>query len=196
MTKQTIYDTIVSLTTELKPTNIGLKLFEAAKSSEGAGQKVSEVLETFANEYPELYQKIWRFADDFNEYMSLPTTSAFAGEIFGAKEDKENGITVFDPNIIHASSFFAFTFITDIDEVYLFTGECIEIGENEWLTDDVTYLDALEEESGSTDLANFLANASFSFEEIDCLSDSDLIYDNICDLLADVFAGKLREYIE
>lgn len=192
MTKQQIYNTIVSLTAEIKTTDVGLKLFEAAKSD---GQKVKEVAETFMSEYPELYQKMCSFATEFNRLMEESETGTDA-EIFGPEKDEENEIFVLDPNVINAPSYFALTFLTDIDDSYLFTGEYIEVGDDEYVTDDSAYLDALEEESGSSDLANFLGTAFFSEEELECLEDHGLEYSNIYDLLADVFAGKLKEYVE
>ena len=66
MTKQQIYNTIVSLTAEIKTTEVGLKLYEAAKSN---GQKVKEVSETFMTEHPELYQKMCSFATECNKII-------------------------------------------------------------------------------------------------------------------------------
>lgn len=97
--------------------------------------------------------------------------------------------------MINAPSYFALTFLTDIDDGYLFTGEFIEIGDEEYVTDDSAYLDAIEKESGSYDLANFLGSAFISEEELECLEYYGFKYSNIYDLLADVFAGKLKEYV-
>lgn len=190
--KKHIYDTIVSLTAEIKTTDVGLKLFEAAKSD---GRKVKEVSEAFMTEHPELYQKMCSFATEFNKLIEESETGKDA-EIFGPEQDEENGIFVFDANVINASSYFALTFLTGIDDSYLFTGECIEVADEEYVTDDSAYLDALDEESGSHDLANFLGIAFFTEEELEYLKDSGFEYSNIYDLLADVFAGKLKEYVE
>lgn len=191
MTKQQIYDTIVSLTAEIKTTDVGLKLFEAAKSG---GRKVKEVSDTFITEYPELYRKMCSFTTEFNKLMEESETGTDA-EIFGPEKDEENEIFTLDPNVINAPSYFALTFLTNIDDSYLFTGEYIEVGDDEYVTDDSAYLDALEKESGSSDLANFLGTAFFSEEELECLRENRLEYSNIYDLLADVFAGKLKEYV-
>lgn len=191
MTKQQIYDTIVSLTAEIKTTDVGLKLFEAAKLN---GQKVKEVSEAFMTEYPELYQKMCSFATEFNKLIEESETGTDA-EIFGYEKDEKAEIFVFDTSVINASSFFAFTFLTDIDAAYLFTGTYIELEEDKYVTDDSAYLDAIEEESGSSDLADFLGSAFFSEEELEWLKDCGYEYSNIYDLLADVFAGKLKEYV-
>lgn len=191
MTKQQIYNAIVSLTAEIKTTDVGLKLFEAAKSN---GQKVKEVSETFMTEYSELYQKMCSFATEFNKLIEESETGADA-EIFGPEKDEKNEIFVFDLNVINASSYFALMFLTGIDDSYLFTGEYLEATNEEELTDDSVYLDAIEKESGSYDLANFLGIAFFNEEELECLKDYGFEYSNTYDLLADVFAGKLKEYV-
>lgn len=195
MTRQQTYDTIVSLTAEIKTTDIGLKLFEAAKS--GDGKKVKEVSDTFITEYPELYQKMCSFATEFNKPIEESETFAFGfpEAIFGLKRDEKNGIYTFDPNVINASSYFALTFLTDVLDLYLFIGEATEV-DGEFVTDDSAYLNALKEESGSSDLAKFLEMASFSEDELGCLIEVGFEYSNIYDLLADVFAGKLKDYVE
>ena len=66
MTKQQIYNIIVSLTAEIKTTDVGLKIYEAAKAN---GQKVKEVSETFMTEHPELYQKMCSFATEYNKLI-------------------------------------------------------------------------------------------------------------------------------
>lgn len=192
MTKQQIYNTIVSLTAEIKTTEVGLKLYEAAKSN---GQKVKEVSETFMIEHSELYQKMCSFATEYNKLIEESETGCDA-EIFGLEKNEENGIFVFDLNEINATSYFALTFLTGIDDSYLFTGECIEVNDDECTSDDSAYLDAIEEESGSSDLAYFLGIAFFNEEELECLKEHRFEYSNTYDLLADVFAGKLKEYVE
>lgn len=187
MTKQQIYDTIVSLTAEIKTTDVGFKLFEAAKLN---GQKVKEVSETFMTEYPELYQKMCSFATEFNKLIDESDTC-----IFGLEKDEENEIFVFDPNVINVPSFFVLTFLTDIDDLYLFTEEYIEVEDEEYVTSFDPYYETLEEESGSYDLVDFLGSAYFYEEELEWLKDYGYEYSNIYDLLTDVFAGKLKEYV-
>lgn len=191
MTKQQIYNAIVSLTAEIKTTDVGLKLFEAARLD---GQRVKEVSYRFTTEYPELYQKMCDFATEFNKLVEESKTGNDA-EIFGLKRDEENEIFVFDPNVINSSSYFAFTFLTGIDDSYLFTNEYFEGDNGEYVTDFSAYLEDIEKESGSPNLANFLGNASFTEEELECLEDCGFEYSNIYDLLTDVFAGNLKEYV-
>ena len=194
MTKQQIYETIVSLTAEIKTTEVGLKLFKAAKLD---GQEVKEVSETFINEYPELYGKMCSFATEHNKLIAENETGIDT-VIFGLEKDEKNGIFVFNPDVINAASYFALVFLTGIDDSYFFTGEYMEVDygeENATVFDDSAYFDALEEESGSSYFVRFLGNGFFNEEELEWLKESGFEYSNTYDLLADVFAGKLQEYV-
>lgn len=188
MTKQQIYTTIVSITAEIKTTGVGLKLYEAAKSD---GQKVKEICETFMAEHPELYQKMCSFATEFKKLIEEIETYEEV-EVFGLEKDEEKGIFVFDLNEINATSYFVFTFLTRIDDSYLFTEEYFDVDSDEGAD---KYYDAIEEESGSYDLAEFVANALFDDEEFEYLEEHGFKYSNTYDLLADIFAGKLKEYV-
>jgi len=191
VTKQQIYNIIVSLTAEIKTTGVGLKIYEAAKVS---GQKVKEVSETFMTEHPELYQKMCSFA---NEYNKLIEESKIANDaaIFGPEKDEENGIFLFDLNEINATSYFVLMFLTEIDDTYLYTEEFYEYEAVRERTVISEYLDIIEEESGSSDLALFLGTGFFNKEELEYWNDFGFEYSDFYELLADVFAGKLKEYL-
>ena len=181
MTKKQIYETIVSLTSELTPTKVGTMLFEAAKSEEG-GKKVDEIIENFISQYSDLYLKMCNFAAKFTELYEACEDV----EVFGPEKD----MWKFDTALIDVSSFFALAFLTNINSQDFFAAEDSEDSESN------VYLDAIEKESGSTDLAEFLGAALLSTEELDCLEYYGFNYSNTSDLLADIFAGKLKEYIE
>lgn len=194
MTKRQIYDNIVKLTTEIKATNVGLKLFEAARLS---GQKVKEVAETFMREYPGLYKRMYDFAYEYNKLVADDCLSDV--EIFGVEENEENGIFVLNPNVIDAPSYFSLIFLTNIDEAYLYyqPTSCLseDTTEEEWIHADDAYYDALVKETGCEDLVEFLGAAFFDEDELEWLAYRGYDYENIYDLLADVFAGKLKEYV-
>lgn len=195
MTKQEIYDSLVSLTGELGALNMGKKLFDAARTGED-GQKVEEVVETFKKENPDLYQKMCKFAQEIDSTTS--ESDGLGAEVLGSEDDEEKGIHAYDVNTISASSLFALVFLTGTDDVYLFHDidpTCDEDDTEEESGWD-KFLDDLEEESGSYELADFLANASFSKDELDCLEEYGYDYPNLYKLLADIFAGKLKEYTE
>lgn len=194
MTKQEIYDTIVYLTTEIKATNVGSELFKAAML-EKSEQKVREIAYTFVRKNPLLYKKMFAFASDFNRMVEKSETGDEC-VIFGLKREEKDGFFLFDTDVIHASSFFVLTFLTDIDDSYLFTGDCIEVGDEEFITPDSAYLIAIEKESGSSELADFLALARFSEDTLEDLADYNIKATNIYELLVEVMAGELKEYVD
>lgn len=190
VTKIEIYGELVSLITEINETKIGTKLFEAAKS--GDAMKVFEVSFTFKREHTKLYKKMSQFV---NNICSEELENC---EIFGKEENTEEGIFVFDSSKVNASSLFALAFLTDsdFDESYLFACEVI-LGDDEEPkgSDMSSYFDALEKEADSYDFADFSANALFTEEELFELSENGFRYTNKYDLIVDVFAGKLKAYV-
>lgn len=67
MTKKEIYTHVVRLTTELAQTGIAKKIFSAAKERDAV--KVDMIIETFPQYYPELYQRIISFGEEFNKLV-------------------------------------------------------------------------------------------------------------------------------
>ena len=193
MTKREIYDTICSLTSEIKKTGVAEKLFEAAKSKNGR-KKVKKTCENFIIENSYIYMKIMRFATDVNQLIEKSEHGKDA-EIFGLEKNEENGIWVFDPNVIHASSFFVLVFLGRIDDAYFFECNGVFSRHKAPVFDFSVYLDALEKESGSSELSNFLVSASFTQEELECLEEYGFVYQTVEDILHDVFVGKLKDYI-
>lgn len=188
MTKKEIYYALVPLILDISDTGIGRELFEAAKS--GDEMKVVEVTSNFRKEQTMLYQKMYVFVNKLNE---LSTSEC---EIFGLKENAEEGIFIYNPEEINASSLFALSYLTAFDESILFACDCIEGEDEESITFDTdAYYDALEKESGSYDFVDFVANAMFTDEELAYLATEGFIYDNKYKLLVDVFAGKLKAYV-
>ena len=127
------------------------------------------------------------FANEFNEIVENSETAEEL-EIFGLVRNEEKEVWVFDLNKINVSSFFIFQFLTFFDDVYLFTEDYLNRDYNE-------YLDILEKESKSSELAEYCGAAYFSDEELEWLQDRGYDYSNKYDLLVDVFAGKLKDYV-
>ena len=67
MTKKEIYERVVRLTTELSQTHIPEKIFNAA--IEGDYKKVDAIIDAFPEYYPNLYQEIINFGDEFNKLV-------------------------------------------------------------------------------------------------------------------------------
>lgn len=188
VTKTEIYNALVPLIVDINDTGIGQALFKAAKS--GDVMELVRVTSNFRKEHTMLYKSMYDFVNELNEH------SVSECEIFGFKENVEEGIFVYNPGEINASSLFALSYLTAFDESSLWECDSIEDEESKSLILDMdAYYDALEKESGSYDFADFVANAMFTDEEIANLASEGFIYDNKYQLLVDVFAGKLKAYV-
>ena len=188
MTKTEIYNALVPLIVDINDTGIGQALFKAAKS--GDVMELVRVTSNFRKEHTMLYKSMYDFVNELNEH------SVSECEIFGFKENVEEGIFVYNPEEINAASLFALSYLTAFDESILFACDCIEGEDEEALTFDTdAYYDALEKESGSYDFSDFVANAMFTDEEIANLASEGFVYENKYQLLIDVFAGKLKSYV-
>lgn len=188
VTKTEIYNALVPLIVDINDTGIGQALFKAAKS--GDVMELVRVTSNFRKEHTMLYKSMYDFVNELNEH------SVSECEIFGFKENVEEGIFVYNPGEINASSLFALSYLTAFDESSLWECDSIEDEESKSLILDMdAYYDALEKESGSYDFADFVANAMFTDEEIANLAAEGFVYDNKYQLLVDVFAGKLKAYV-
>ena len=178
MTKTEIYNAIVPLIVDINDTGIAQELFEAAKS--GDVMELVRVTSNFRKEHTMLYNKMYNLANKLN--------GIFDCEIFGLKEDMEKEIFEYNPEEINASSLFAFHYLTSFNEVgilFVASPDVVNV-----------YYNALAKESGSNDFANFAAYAMFNDEELVILGSWGLVYSNKYELFVDVFAGKLKEYVE
>ena len=188
MTKKGIYYTFVPLIADINKTAIGKKIFEAAKT--GSGMKVVEVISRFKREHTFLYKRMYEFKRMLDE---IPASEC---EIFGIEENEEEGIFIYDPEKINASSLFAFSYFTGFDESTLFScTDMLEDCEEPIYSDIDVFYSALEKESGSSNFAQFAAIAFFNEEQLAYLAEEGLVYDNKYELLVDVFAGKVKAYL-
>lgn len=188
MTKTEIYNALVPLIVDINDTGIAQELFKAAKS--GDVIELVKVTSNFRKEHTMLYKSMYDFVNKLNEF------SAEECEIFGLIEDEVGGIFVYNSEEINASSLFALSYLTAFDESILFACNCtVDENDNPISFDTDAYYDALEKESGSYDFSDFVANAMFTDEEIANLASEGFIYDNKYQLLIDVFAGKLKAYV-
>ena len=187
MTKEEIFATLVAWSVYSNNTGIGKAIFEAAKS--GDEMKVVEVTSNFIKENTITYQKMYDFVNNLNKL------SASECEIFGSEENIRERIFMYNSRIISASSLFVLSYLTDFDEAKFFTCEYSE-EDDEFVNYHMdAYYGALYRESRSYDFSNFVANAMFTEQELACLAENGLVYDNKYKLLVDVFAGKLKEYV-
>lgn len=169
VTRQEIYEQIVQLTHELESTNIAVRIFIAAEET-GDAKKVQEIFDEFKKDNAELYQKIVRFGEEFGKHITTESC-----EIFGEKDDEEEGIHVFNPCKVYAESLCILTYLANIDELYLFADAFEDTSKK--------FLDALDAE-GSKALADFMANASW----VDYVGEDEQ-YATISELLVAIFNG-------
>lgn len=174
MTKREIYEQVVSLTAELAKTKVAEEIFDSAKA--GDPIKTQEAIDSFPKKYPELYAKIVSFGKSFNKLIDESATGE-DGAIFGTKSDEANGIFVFDTDMIDALSFYAFTILGNMDDVYFF---------DNWEKDPTSedaFFKAIEEAT----------NEEFA-EFVECYSWTDWAgdeaYATVGDLLADILVGS------
>lgn len=178
--KQEIYDIVSQLTIKLKATSIGEKLFEAARTHDG--QKVKAVVDSFKQKHTSLYQSIIGFVKKYYQFILV-------GEIFDSvPKDQEAWCFDLDP-----ASFFALTFLTGLDDCLFWYNE-YDFESDKWSDSYTEYLNALQEKAKCEELSKFMEVAAFTQSVLKDLEESNYMYTNTCDLLADIFAGKLKNY--
>ena len=152
--------------------------------------KVIEVTLNFRKEHIMLCRKMYDFVN------MLDRISPSEREIFGIKENEEKGIFIYNPEEINASSLFAFAYLTGFDESTLFScADMVEkCEESVWSDIDVFYK-ALKKESGSSHFVEFAAIALFNEEQLAYLAEEGFVYNNKHELLVDVFAGKVKAFL-
>lgn len=171
MTKETIYEQIVQLTSEIHSTGLAEKIFTAAKS--GDLRKVNDEYVTFQRENFDLWGKIVDFGEMYNQIDLLE-----AREIFADKVNEEEYIWLFNSKEIDGLSLCVLIFWGEIDESHLFC---------EWPSKaSSTWIDSIEN-AGYEKLATFLNYECW----IDLVGENvnegdDYTYSDILELLVDV----------
>lgn len=145
MTKLELYEQIVRFSSELATLNLACEVLKASKT--GKTIEVQKVFEKFKEENSELYQEIEKFS---KEYKQMIQNAPHDLEIFGIRKDAENGIFVYDSNIINTPNFYMLILLGEIDESYLFL-TCAD--------DDDEFVNALEVYGGSK-LSEFVSKCA------------------------------------
>lgn len=141
--KRKIYEKVVSLTAELAETKVAEEIYNAAKA--GETRKVQEIIDEFPQKYPELNTKIVNFGEVFNIIREVYDVS-----VFGYENREEEGIFVYDKDVINPLSFCFFALFVKIEDNNLFEN-C--------LSRDV-YVKAIKEVTNS-DFAQFVLGYSW-----------------------------------
>ncbi len=153
---------------------------QIAKATEtGDALKIQEVINTFREENSSLAENLINFQEEYNQYYYNLHTG-LEGSIFGTEVDEENGVFIFDPNIIDASSFCALIIFGKISDVYFF---CDEDGE---LTSADRFFDAIQDATNEN-FAEFVA----SYNLVDWVGEGE-DYATVGELLVDAFAGNFE----
>lgn len=172
MTREECYEQILQLTSELKNTNVAAEVFEAAKN--GTPSEVEDVFDAFKILHSKLYESIVNFGEKYN----TTTEKLNVWGVFGAKDDTEKGVHIFEPEKIDAPSFCVLIYMANIDELFLF--------EDDFEDSSDLFLTALENE-GHKYLAEFIANASW----VDYVGEDEQ-YETVYQLLVAIFEGRFE----
>lgn len=169
----------------LAQTKIIVKIAEAANT--GDATKLQEVISNFKQEYPDFAGNLVNFQKEYNEYFDNHQTGC-EGQIFGTEADEENGVFVFDTNVIDALSFYVFIILANISDIYFFYDEEVEEdGEKCYWPADKNFEDALEEATNE-EFAIFVSN----YNIVDWVGKDDE-YQTVGELLVAALAGEFED---
>ena len=115
--RSTILQSCEVMMYSLAQTKVIAQIAKAAET--GDPRKVQEVIDTFKKDYSGFVEDLMNFQKEYNEYRDTHRKGN-KGEIFGAEIDEENGIFVFDTNVIDALSFYVLKILANIAGVYFF----------------------------------------------------------------------------
>lgn len=111
--KRKIYEQVVKLAAELAKTKVAEEIYNAAKA--GETRKVQEILDEFPQKYPELNTKIVNFGEAFNMLHDV-----YDVRVLGYESKEEEGIFVYDKDVIDPLSFCFFTLFAKVETDDLF----------------------------------------------------------------------------
>lgn len=155
----------------------------------GDTTKLQEAITNFKKKKPTLDRELVGFIIEYGEYKKNHQYTGGEGAIFGTKADEKNGVFVFDTNVIDALSFYVFTILADIDDIYFFYSEEIEEdGEKiEFLGND-EFVDAIEKATNEA-FATFVAN----YNLLDWVGGEYDEYQSVGEILVDAFADRFED---
>ena len=175
----------MNLMYDLAQTKVIGQIAEVADTEDAS--KLFEVINNFKHEYSHFAKKLVKFQTEYSEYRDTLVTGC-EGQIFGTEADAENGVFVFDTNVIDALSFYVLIILANISEIYFFYDE--ENKEN-----DETYtipagdqfMDAIKKATNEA-FAEFVAN----YNIVDWIG-KDKAFQTVGELLVVVLADEFEE---
>lgn len=111
--KRKIYEQVVKLASELAKTKVAEEIYNAAKA--GETRKVQDIIDAFPQKYPELNTKIVNFGEAFNMFYDV-----YDVRVFGYESKEEEGVFVYDKDVIDPLSFCFFALFAKIEDDDLF----------------------------------------------------------------------------
>ena len=173
-----------SIMYDLADTKIIGQVAEAVEA--GDAQKVLETIRDFKEQYSYFSVVLLVFQKEYTEYRSS-LGSSHEGEIFANEADEENGVFVFDTNIIDPLSFYLLSILANISDIYFFYGEKVqEDGEEITLPADEKFVDAIADAT-CEEFAVFVSNYNFP----DWVGE-DADYQSVGELLVDAMHGQFE----
>lgn len=149
----------------------------------GNPTKLQEVIVNFKEEYAGFTKNLIEFQKEYNEYRDSHQNGD-EGAIFGSETDEDNGVYIFDTNVIDALSFYLLNILAGISDVYFFCN---------W-DDDYTsadkFFDAIEDATNEA-FAEFVA----SYNLVDWV-DKDEEYQTVGEILVAALADEFEEQFE
>lgn len=112
----------------------------------GKAQKLQEAINDLERKYPYFNQELLALQNQYNKLLYDDTHTEHEGKIFGTKVDEENGVFVFDTNIIDVLSFYVLTILAEVsDDDFFYDKEVEEDGEMFTVPDKKDFANAIEE---------------------------------------------------
>lgn len=143
--------------------------------------KVLEAIGTLRKENSGLVQNLINFQERFTKYREDCSTG-LEGSVFGVEADEENGVFVFDTNIIDSLSFYVFCIFANISDDYFFVDD---YNGNSSAFDN--FVDAIEKVTNEN-FAEFVA----SYNLVDWVGEYEE-YKNVGEILVAAMAGTFEE---
>lgn len=158
---------------------------QIAKAAEtGDSTKIQEVIDTFKKDSSVFAENLLNFQEEFTKYFDEHQTGN-EGSIFGTETDEENGVFLFDTNIIDALSFYLLTILGNIADIYFFCDD-----EEGNLTSADKFFDAIQDATNEA-FAEFVA----SYNLVDWVG-RDKKYQSVGKILVAALADEFEEQIE
>lgn len=149
-------------------------------------KKLLEIIRDFKEQYSTFSENLVDFQKKYDEYRKS-LGSGHEGEIFANEADEENGIFVFDTNVIDAPSFYLLSIIANISDCYFFYDEEIqEDGQELSITASEKFFDAIARAT-CEEFGDFVSNYNFP----DWVGE-DADYQSVGELLVDAMHGQFE----